>query len=625
MSLRLVLVLVLLGGCADTEGVFGDSGVQCQEGETRCSGAVWDSCQGGRWISQDCAASKQTCIDKLGCRLCDPGTKFCVGQDAFSCSADGTKQTKIKTCRPDQQCALGECFDFCDLPQGRSNVGCEFWAVDLPNEYYCLSVNGGATCAMYGCAACQQFAVVAANTSGFEVTVQVDINEAAVGSSAQIKTVTKQIVKGHTVQVINLPMREVDCSQWYTDTAGKLRRKGNSQTCLSAQAYRLKASYPIVMYQFNPILNDYSNGASLLIPTNGLDRDYYVMGWSTTNPIAIPMPGQVIEGIPDCTNVTVVGTEASTKVDVTLTHPTQASADGKIPAAKKGDTITVNLNPFEVLNINSIQALGSMTGDLTGSMVKASKPVVVFSGAARASVPGFPLDSYNPKPPEPSGEYKVCCTEHFEQQMFPISSLGTDFVVTRTPIRSTSSIIEPDFYRVLATKDKTLVTTNLSEFPQLMLNQGGVADFWAVKGFTLQSNEPIMVAQYAVAQGFLDQYKVGGDPEFVMFPPVEQYRKDYVFLTPPTFTKDYVVIGLEANTVVQLDGKEVTGEFKTECQEFSIGKLDGKDYFSLHCPVQDGIHTITATLPVGIMVYGYYGVGSYGYPGGADVKQINIE
>jgi hypothetical protein len=28
---------------------------------------------------------------------------------------------------------------------------------------------------------------------------------------------------------------------------------------------------------------------------------------------------------------------------------------------------------------------------------------------------------------------------------------------------------------------------------------------------------------------------------------------------------------------------------------------------------------------VGAMVYGYYGVGSYGYPGGADVKQINIE
>lgn len=32
---------------------------------------------------------------------------------------------------------------------------------------------------------------------------------------------------------------------------------------------------------------------------------------------------------------------------------------------------------------------------------------------------------------------------------------------------------------------------------------------------------------------------------------------------------------------------------------------------------------IDATLPVGISVYGYYNVGSYGYAGGSDLERIN--
>jgi hypothetical protein len=575
---------------------------------------------------EDCGSKNKTCIEKLGCLVCEPNTKYCKGQDAFKCSADGQSETKIKTCRPDQQCALGECFDFCDLPQkDRSNVGCEFWAVDLPNEYYCTSLDQGKTCLMYGCAACQQFVVAIANTSGFEVTVNVEVNEAKPGETPKLKKVATKVIKGNSLEQIELPMREVDCSEWYTDSAGKMRRKGQSKSCLSSRAFRVTSSYPVVAYQFNPIKNDFSNGASLLIPVNGLDKSYYVMGWSTANPIAMPIPGQVIEGVPNFMNLTVVGTEDNTKVEVTVTHKTQASDDGKVKAAGKGETITATLNKFDVLNINTIQDFANPSGDLTGSKVTAGKPVAVFSGGARILVPGSSLDKYNPKPPEPSGEYDVCCTEHMEQQMFPISSLGKDFVATRTPIRSTS-VPEPDLYRILATKDKTVVKTNLPDFPQLLLaKKGDVANFWSTKGFTVESNEPIMLAQYAVCQGFIDVFKVGGDPEFVIFPPVEQYRKEYLFLTPPTFTHDYVVIGVPPGTTIKLDGKEVTGEFKTLCQEYSIGKLKGKNYTSLHCPVKDGVHTIEASTPVGIMVYGYYGVGSYGYPGGADVKQINIE
>jgi hypothetical protein len=630
MSYRSMALLVLVqAACTDPFLPAADGGAPvCKAGEARCDNNLWVHCVNGQWVGEDCTKTNQVCTPTLGCRLCDPGTTYCNGLDVMTCNGDGTAATKKETCRPEQQCLLGKCLDYCDLPQkGRSNVGCEFWAVDLPNEYYCMSIDGGVSCLVYGCAACQQFAVAVANTSDFKVRVLVEQNDAAPGQPLKLSTVMQKEIAGRSLEVFNLPMREVDCSEWAKDASGKLRRKTDSQSCLSSRAYRLKSNYPVVAYQFNPIINDFSNGASLLIPKNGLDNKYLVMGWSTSNPIAMPIPGQAIEGTPDYTNVTVIGIEENTEVQVTVTHPTQGSKDGKVTAAKPGETVKVTLGPFDVLNLNSIQDLANITGDLTGTRVTASRPVAVFSGAQRGSVPGFPLDSYNPKPPEPSGEYKVCCTEHMEQQLFPLSSLGTNFVITRTPVRSTT-VEEPDFYRILAAEDGTKVTTSLPNFPSFTLQAGKHADFWATGDFIVQSakDKPIMVAQYAVAQGFLDNWSgAGGDPEFVIFPPVEQYRQEYLFLTPPTFDKDYVIIGAPQGAVVKLDGTDVGGEFNTTCPRFKIGTLDGESYLAIRCPVADGVHRLESSKPVGIMVYGYYAVGSYGYPGGADVKQINID
>ena len=517
----------------------------------------------------------------------------------------------------------GSCVDFCDLPKKeRSNVGCEFWAVDLPNEYSCISMDGGASCLTYQCAACEQFAVALANTSQFEVTVTVEENTAAAGQPRQLKTVMEKVVGAGALVTLPLPMREVDCTTWKADVTGDLRRTNDSQSCLSSRAYRITSTSPVVAYQFNPIINDFSNGASLLIPTNGLDNDYLVLGWATSNPLSIPLPGVFVEGIPDYMNLTIVGVKDGTTVQVTLAHPTQASADGKVPAANTGETIKIALNAFDVLNINSAQDLQHLSGDLTGSKVVADKPVAVFSGGQRASVPKN-LALYDPQPPTPSGSYSTCCTEHFEQQMFPLSALGKTFALTRTPRRSTSWIIEPDFYRVLASEDGTTMTTNLTNYPSFHLDAGGYADFWAVTGFTLHANKPLMVAQYAAAGGFVDQKDVGGDPEFVIFPPVEQYREEYLFLTPSTFDKDYVVISTPKGTSILLDETEVNGEFSSRCVAQTLGAANGIDYLALTCEVADGVHHLKASAPVGLTVYGYYDAGSYGYPGGADFKEIN--
>jgi hypothetical protein len=51
--------------------------------------------------------------------------------------------------------------------------------------------------------------------------------------------------------------------------------------------------------------------------------------------------------------------------------------------------------------------------------------------------------------------------------------------------------------------------------------------------------------------------------------------------------------------------------------------VQGITYEQVTCRVAEGSHTIEGTEPFGLSVYGYYAVGSYAYPGGADVRIIN--
>jgi hypothetical protein len=350
--------------------------------------------------------------------------------------------------------------------------------------------------------------------------------------------------------------------------------------------------------------------------------------------MGLAIPGTILEGIPDFMYVTVVGVQDGTNVQIVTTQATQEGADGGAPVAgaEIGGTISATLGPFDVLAIasrapSSVAEAATQHGEFTGTRVTADKPVVVFSSGQRSMAPDDP-DTYSPAAPHPAG-HDLCCTEHFEQQMFPISSLGTQFVVTRTPPRqagTSPSQWEPDFYRVLATRPNTTVTTNLPEFPTMTIAQPGeYARFWSQRDFILESNEPVMIAQLAVAQQYLVNPTVGGDPEFILFPPAEQHRQAYVFLTPPTFQNDYVVIAAPEGGQVMLDGEDVNVVASPVCGRHLVGTLDGRTYNALRCPVADGPHLLGAVDPVGISVYGYNSGASYGFPGGSNFTQVNTQ
>lgn len=501
--------------------------------------------------------------------------------------------------------------------QNPSNLGCDFWAVDLDNEATSISN-----------AAKEQFAIVAANNNDTPVDVTVTMNLARVGEPPNEHVVTTTTVPPRTASRIDLPQREIDGSMGQN---GTYTMNSGTGTFVSPHAFHVVASDPVVVYQFNPIIQDFSNDASTLIPLQAMGADYTIIGFPTANPCA-PIP--VDPSIPDHTSITIIPTQDNTHVTVTPAHPIAASGGDSgiaIPMTPKSQALSLQLSRYDVANLESDQPTGSdislcstHDGDFTGSTIHADKPVAVFTSAERAIGFGGATNVVYPPDWVATGDNKddICCTDHLEEQLFPVTALGHEFAIARSPIRSTNpSWKEPDIVRVVATVDNTVITTNLPPpNNSIALARNQQKTFASTTGFTMSANNPIEVSTYLVPNDFVKDGWIG-DASQLLMPAAEQFRKDYVFLVPASFTNNYIVVAMPANAAVMIDGTPI-GELPG-CYTGPIGDVMGTTYQQVTCPATEGHHTVAGDQPIGLSVYGYYVHGSYAFVGGSDVKIIN--
>lgn len=605
------LSLCLTFGCSvggdRPDGSGGTDAGLCEDDELYCGpGEVVQRCIGGSLRDIETCTGDTVCAVGLGCVACRPEYYRCEGNTLFVCNADGSAYDLAMSCTADEICSasglVGQCVGACeDAIANRSNIGCTYWAVDLDNE----EARGFITTDAWS----QPFAVAIANPSEVRVTIRVFQNDAPLGATPVERQVFIGQVEPRGILEIRLDQREVD---------GPMdQNPDNRGTWVSPNAYRIDSNYPIVVYQFNPIIQDFSNDASLLLPESGLDTHYRVLGWPTANPIE---PFGDIDGIPDHSFVTIVGTQPNTTVRVTLGGPIIGDNYGLgLGPAAAGDVIEWTLGPFDVLNLESDQ----IPGDLTGTVVESSAPVVVFSGGERGIAP---MDTGSIPAPPGGIPMSWCCTEHLEEQVYPTTAWGRDFVMTRSPQRGVSWA-EPDIYRVMADRATTTIVTNLpGADASFTLGPGEWREFYSNRSFIMRADEPVSIEQILVSQEWVGDWRAGngGDPSMILYPPFQQYRDNYVFLTPSTFSANYVVISMPIGTRVLLDGGDLEGdEFMRLCNYELVGEIDGTMYQAVTCPVDDGAHTLDADVPVGAMVYGYYNVGSYGYAAGSDLERIN--
>lgn len=531
---------------------------------------------------------------------CSSAGTVCVGAEVHSCDANGKPGELVQTCNlaGGEVCQDGVCKNGCDAAADEpSNVGCEFWSVDL--DMADLPTDPASA----------PMALVIANAGMADANVLIEQNDSPQGQTIVGKAVwSGSITQGNLAQVL-MPTREVDCGAFPNDHDAP-------GTCLTSNAFRITSTAPIVVYQFNNVVSNFSTDASLLIPTTSLGTKYRVIGWAAAH--SFPSPGAFVERA----YITIVGTED--KTHVTVWPYWRIKGNGPIPPTPAGTPIDIEIGPFDVLNLESddatLQECLAMTGpfcaDMTSSVVLADKPIAVFSGTEASGV-GQPEDA--PLPPDWNNETSNgCCLQHLEEQLFPLESIGSKFVITRSPVRTQfSDYEEPDILRFVGAAEPAHVTTSLPPpNDSFTLQPGDVRNAWTQKDVIVTSDKPILIGQFLVAQGYVGG-NPKGDPSFTLFPPVEQARSEYVFLSPEGWKENYVVIAAEVGTSVTVDGTA-----PSDCEVNPAGVLDGKSYESRRCPIAAGVHRLAGDAPFGITAYGYGSADTYSFAGGAAMKKI---
>ncbi len=451
-------------------------------------------------------------------------------------------------------------------------------------------------------------------------------------------------------------------------------RNDGTGSALTSQGYRITSDIPIIAYQFNPLTNAevFSNDASLLMPTSALGLSYTVVGWPQTIADADCTPGDTfcedtdfLSGRKDedlRSTLTIIGTQDGTTVDLTLgSQARQVLPLPGEPTLGRGDLLTVTLNAHDVLNLET----DLLNADFTGSRIVATAPVTVFTGSEASDAPRFNVY-----------QNRLCCADHLEEQLFSDRTLGSRFFIARMPPRtralneafvnpvdSVPEVNEVEYIRVVAagegmtTVDTTLFGTVDESFT---LQQGQNRILPVERDFTLTSRDrqPLAVLQVLPSQqavGISSELNgtqlPGGDPAILAVPPTEQFRQDYVFLTPSLYAFDFVVVTGPATAEILLDGVDVRDE-SLGCERANADGVPRMmddppdDEVIYRCQLsfpdvvatcqgtdecdadvfdglqQDGVHTVTSTEPVGVIVYGFDAFVSYAYAAGLNLEEL---
>ena len=499
----------------------------------------------------------------------EPCAAGCDGHTLVEC-VDGER---VETpCDPalGLSCHEGACFGACHPDRlGDSYIGCEYFPTVTGNEV----------------AEHFDFGVAVSNTSTSNARVTFD--GGALDASIEITVAPNTLVmqrlpwvpelKGCMEAIIN-PFT----SRCETDSPGALAAGG---------AYRVRSTAPATVYQFNPVdyfttepfgLHSYTNDASLLLPSNAWRHDYLVASFQSW------FSGYAEPGL-----MAITAREDDTLVTITSTAPTR-EIEGKLAPLVVGQPAEVVLMAGDVLQLMTYE------GDFTGTRVKSDKAIQLIAGHYCTRVP---LD--------------IAACDHLEESMFPVETLGNDYLLTAPAISATSGVTKARVIRVAAVDDNTEIAFDppLADAPPI-LSAGRFFETPLLDGdYRVTSTQRILVAQYMAG---LEADGETGDPAMALGVTAQQFRDEYVFVAPTTYETSFVNVVAPLDAQVTLDGTPVETLSPIGASGFGVARLTLSN-------ASGGTHFAEADAPFGISVYGYGAWTSYWYPGGLDLEAIEIE
>jgi hypothetical protein len=364
------------------------------------------------------------------------------------------------------------------------------------------------------------------------------------------------------------------------------------------EGFHIRTDVPVVAYQINPYGGGAAavTGSSLLLPTSAWDTNY----------IAVNAAGSTSAGK---ATLNIIAHQDNTTVEML---PVKAILAGTgLPAGAQGAKYTFALNAGE--HAQFVQA-----NELTGSVVKSTKPVGLFAGHECMNVPST-----------------VSYCDHGEQMIPPVQAMGSEYVGVMYRPRKT----EPAIWRLIGAMPGTQLTWSSNVGGPATLNAGQVVEFETAEPFVVKaqdSSHPFLLLTYMSGSDWKPGMSGHGDPEVVLSVPPQQYLSRYVFFADPTYPEGNLVVVRKKNGAGQfaevsldcagkLAGWQAIGDYEWTRTDLITGAFQNVGTCS------SGRHEMTSTAPFGLWVWGwgtpltstFTSNVSYGYPAGMNVQPIN--
>ena len=343
--------------------------------------------------------------------------------------------------------------------------------------------------------------------------------------------------------------------------------------------FQLDADAPVAAYQHAPGSTTTGNDSMLLLPLEGLGRDY----------VAYSYPARTsLEPFGDPSYFDVIAIEDGTVVEWTPLAATTVGDGDAVPEVTPGQTGQVELQRFDVLRISATTHAGQVTErDVSGTRIRASAPIVVVSGCRCAQVPAVESD-----PP-----FAGC--DPLLEQLLPLEQWSDSYVAARAPLRDN----ERHHWRIYAGAPGVTVSTQppLPGVPHVFSATGEHIELEVQSGasFTLAGDGPFMPVQY-LQSAYLPEFGLArgtarGDPSMLQAVPTARYLRRYVLATPAGFDLDVVqLVRRIGGADVLLDGFTVSSWLPID------GAFELADVI-----VPPGRHVATSADPFGLVQVGY--------------------
>lgn len=453
----------------------------------------------------------------------------------------------------------------------------------------------------------------------------------------------------------------LDPSQSYAFDIDSTFAVGTSSVSRTGGMYRISSDVPVIAYHHAPNAVNFGNDSSLLLPNEALRQDYVVMSFT---------PAYNRDNLGQPTFFEVIALDDDTTVEF---WPTAETAGNGLPIdpVPAGGHGTEVLNKYDTLRITAALCPGEeecpiiypkpfgdgvptdeteetvtaesekvFLQDLSGTVIKASKPIWVMGASRCSRVPVRHVFTYT------DGR-----CNHLQELMIPLDYWGTEYVAAPAPRRPPADPFvagAPEFdgdeevhWRIYAGADNIELTfaPMLPGIDCPTLDERGdfceIASLPQGSAFVVHASGPVMPVQYLQSARSSGETTLltgadAGDPSMTQTIPTTQWLSRYVFVTPIGFFMNYVqVIRRTGGAEVRINGDVIPdADFVG-----SAGEYEWADRL-----IEEGSYSIESADPFGIIQYGFHHgtfgqdkycveepcTTSYSYPGGMQVDEIYI-